>query len=189
VITFSSFGFSQDSTGVNVERIPKRLFVVVEAGYAQGVGRADVRDRREISIDNNGDLYRGRLVAGVIFNPKVSFGIGVGMESLYDPDFKTLPVTLDYRYYWKNGSSPFLNVMSGYSLKLNDSFFAGIYSSVNVGYRFSEKFPVLLSMGLDFHQIKNAKATYYLPSEDIVYVESSVWLYSFSVNVGIPLQR
>jgi hypothetical protein len=185
VLTFStSLVAAQDS--LEIEKPSLRPFALIEVGYAQGVGNIDVRDKRDLNIANNSDMYNATFLAGIFFNPRVSLGIGAGIKFIKHPDYKILPVVVDYRYYWSKKDSPFFNVVAGYSIKLNNKFDPGIYSAVNIGYRIGEKQPLLLSMGFNFNQIKNAKGDYRDSKEGAVYIESSVWLYSLSFNLGIP---
>lgn len=183
---FSMITQAQESTAA-----PDRnqLFALAEIGYARGVGNADVRDKREVSIPYHGNLFRGRLVTGILVNSKNSFGVGIAFDALRSPDFKCVPVTFDYRHYWKENNGPFLAVMAGYSIKVSKSYSQGIYSSVNVGYSLGKRRAYLFSVGFDFHQMYHVKSNYYYPPEGIVYIESSVWLKAISFNVALRFSR
>jgi hypothetical protein len=169
------------------ERERNDFFVIVQGGYNLGVGKIEITE--DLSVRNKGNMYRLKAVAGYFVTPLLSVGLGAGLDGFHKPSFNTFPVMADVRYFFKSsGNHPFAGVALGHSVKLSDEFKSGLYSGINFGYNFGKgrKTPVLVSAGIDFHQIKDASTyIYYEQTQTFMYVQSTFWITSVSFNVAL----
>jgi len=81
--------------------------------------------------------YSLQTINGYFLNPKFSIGIGTGLELFNNPNTNTLPVFLDFRYYFDNNySSLYIFGDAGPVTKLGSKLKKGFLYSGGVGYKF-----------------------------------------------------
>lgn len=161
------------------------VFNITQIGYNQGIGNTRYRDNAEFR--NRGYVNRLRTTFGYFVNPNVSLGLGFGLDGYHSPGYNTAPLVADARYYWRPaGNSPFVALNAGYSLKLDYPFEEGMMGSANAGYRFiwGRRTHILLSAGLDLHQIKDARVIIFTSPTSAERFQADIWLKSLSFNAG-----
>ncbi len=178
------FAFGQEA--FSIQKKESGLCFIVQLGYNLGVGNIRIQD--DFVAKNNGYLVRLRTSLGYFVSPQLLLSVGTGLEGYHDPSYNLLPIAVNGRYFVRpNGKSIFLSGDAGYSVKLGDQFKAGAYSGLAIGYRITQrnKMSILVSGGMDFHQIRNAQSLIFNQQNSTYqYVESSFWLKSFSINTA-----
>lgn len=163
------------------------FFVIVQAGY--NIGVSNIKINNNASLKNNVRMYRIRAIAGYFVTPRLSLGLGAGLDGFHEPSYNTMPATADVRYFFGTSPNhPFVNLNTGYSIKVGENFKSGLYEGLSIGYIFSKrrKTPLLLSAGIDFHQIN--ESTFYLydqQRQSFDYVQSNIWIKSVSFNLAL----
>jgi len=93
-----------------------------------------------VGQDVKGSSANGKslqTINGYFITPKLSAGIGIGLESFENPRENTFPVFLDLRYYFDNNySSLYIFGNIGGTLKLGDDFRKGGLLNGGIGYKF-----------------------------------------------------
>lgn len=159
-------------------------FNVTQLGYSRGFGTARFRD--DVVVRNGGYVGRLRTTFGYFVTPHTSVGLGFGLDGYHNPGYNTAPLVADARYYWNpTGNSPFVAANAGYSLGLARAFQRGAVGSANAGYRFiwGRRTHLLVSAGVDVHQIKEARILVFTPSA-FERVQNNIWLQSLALNAG-----
>jgi hypothetical protein len=160
------------------------VFNITQIGYNRGVGK--IKGDNYVFL-NRGSVFRLRTTFGYFLKPTVSLGLGFGLDGYHNPGYNTAPLVADVRYYLNpTGNSLFFSGNLGYSLKLAEPFAQGIYTSANMGFRsiLGKQTHLLLSAGIDGHQIKDAVFYVYDPNRGFERVETNIWLQSISFNAG-----
>jgi|SRR5690606_8133261 len=78
-----------------------------------------------------------QTINGYFINPKISLGIGLGIERFNSPDANTFPIFLDVRYYLEDDYNSFYAFAdAGFLSKLDNSFRKGGMLGGGIGYKF-----------------------------------------------------
>jgi len=168
------------------------FFNITEIGYGKGIGRINYGEAGFSS--NEGKLGRFRTMFGHYLNPKMSLGVGIGLDGYTGstgPRYNTMPVFADFRAYLKDTrNSPFAFVDAGHTIKIGDMFENGVFGALGLGYKkgFSRWGSLLLSASINAHQVKDAETLVINPTKDFYYVRNDLLLYSLSVNVGLLIK-
>lgn len=94
----------------------------------------------DITIDDNTSSNGFNLISGYRFNDYISAGIGIGLDGIKNPDFNTVPLFLDLKFYTSGGDNPlYLYVNAGRHFDpgiRNASFQTGGLVGLGLGYQF-----------------------------------------------------
>jgi hypothetical protein len=150
-----------------------------------------------ISLSPQCFSFETTVVQGFALNRQHHFGLGIGIgghfrmgEMTDDPVLFSIPVFLNYRYYFKPDKtfSPHLNAVLG-GMMLNRGW--GLCAAIATGFRVGK---FTLASGLSFlalkHQVRwYENVTYFSPSEDYYYEETIERTFSkWSFPLGITLK-
>ncbi|HAC24117.1 MAG TPA: hypothetical protein DCE81_04300 [Cytophagales bacterium] len=181
IVTSISQGLCQAEKEAKV----KHFVGIVQVGYLYGIGTFNIDS--DITAFNRGKALRLRLTASKPFGRHLMIGIGAGLDGYHDPQYNTLPVVLDAKYFLTEKiRSLFVSVNSGMALKLSENFTSGFTGAFNVGYRVpsGRRARICLEIGLNIQQFSQVNITVLTPFGPEFRNDTFI-LKTFAVNVGI----
>lgn len=116
----------------------KKLFGLVKIGYAKPL-ELDLQRRGEtVDISNSkAEIFSLNVVGGYYIMPKLSIGLGAGLDGLHMPSSNTFPLYGDIRYYMEEQGNSFYGVLNyGKTLRLSENFRNGNMFRIGFGYKF-----------------------------------------------------
>lgn len=145
VISICSFG-QTESKILKDENKNVGFFNITKFGY---IGVTNLKQERFIEGEgnifsdletNNAHAWSLQTINGYFLSPSFSLGIGVGLDGYHHPDFNTLPIVLDTRFYFTDNSDSFYTFLNiGPSVRIggeNSNFRKGMVFNIGVGYKF-----------------------------------------------------
>jgi len=130
-------------------------------GYAQRINsrHSGIYNITELGYLSAGSEYvnyavRLRTIFGYFITPKISAGVGFGLDGYHDPfDYNTAPLFLDVRGYLKDEpKTPFVFLNLGKSLAISEIHETGFFASIGVGY---QRRRLVGSIGYNLQKIDN----------------------------------
>jgi len=145
IISFYSFGQTENKISKD-EYKNNGFFNITKFGY---IGVTELK--QELFIEGEGNVFSDldtgkahawslQTINGYFLSPSFSLGIGVGLDGYHNPDFNTLPVVLDTRFYFSDATDSFYTFLNiGPSVRIggeNSKFRKGMVFNIGAGYKF-----------------------------------------------------
>jgi hypothetical protein len=167
------------------EKAGHKPFVgIVQVGYLSGTGSFNIDD--DIIALNRGNAFRLRFVGAISFTEQLIVGIGAGLDGYHNPQFNTLPVVLDCRYFLtEQPRSLFISMNAGMAVKLSESFNSGFTGAINLGYRIpsGRRSRIFFEFGINAQQFSQANIVI-VTSVGPEFRNDTFLLKSFALNAG-----
>lgn len=145
VISLYSFGQTESKISKD-ENKNVGFFNITKFGY---IGVTELK--QELFIEGEGNVFSDldtskthawslQTINGYFLSPSFSLGIGMGLDGYHNPNFNTLPVVLDARFYFSDESDSFYTFLNiGPSVRIggeNSKFRKGMVFNIGAGYKF-----------------------------------------------------
>ncbi|PKP19180.1 MAG: hypothetical protein CVU07_00425 [Bacteroidetes bacterium HGW-Bacteroidetes-23] len=145
LISFYSIGQTENKISKD-ENNNVGFFNITKFGY---VGVTELK--QELFIEGEGNVFSDldtgkahawnlQTINGYFLSPSFSLGIGIGLDGYHNPNFNTLPVVLDARFYFLDESDSFYTFLNiGPSVRIggeNLKFRKGMVFNIGAGYKF-----------------------------------------------------
>lgn len=163
----------------------KKFYNLTEFGYLTGIGSYKIDGTK---VSNNGHAYRLRTQFGSFITPKLSLGIGIGLDGYHQPSYNTCPTFVDVHYYLNDQKKTmFIFGDFGYAIELGPEFSGGPMMNSGIGYkRTMNKSSLLFSLGYNIQQIRNVSFTIIdVGTGQFHTTQNHIGLKSISFNFGI----
>mgnify|MGYP000512325348 FL=1 len=185
-LLLSCLGLAQD-----VEVLPRKnqgLFNITEVGYLPGVGNISRDGAFEV---NEGHGYRISTVFGYFFTPRISAGIGVGLDGYQEPSHSVFPVFADFRGYLNDArNTAYVFADLGHAFNLGEGFEQGMFFNFGAGYKFFVTEAICLNASIGYnYQHLNPEQLYVDDAFNIgFHVKTPTNMKALSVEVGMVFQ-
>lgn len=149
------------------------------ADYTQSFS-GQITQGTSLNTDNS-RVYSLRTVFGYFLNRKWSVGVGVGLDGYHEPNFNTLPLYGDLRYYFLTGKKSVFSYLNyGAVVKIGESFEKGTLLNFGIGYKFfaSEDIALLVSISTDYKALS-------LTNQNFAVSDQSVLISGSKLTLGI----
>ena len=112
----------------------------------------------DISIDKS-QAFSLQTISGHFFSPYFSTGLGIGLDGYHDPNYNTLPIFLDLRFYFNDGiSSPYLFTDYGTLVKVENGKNNGTIFNIGFGYKLplnNKRLMIVTDLSYSYKSVSN----------------------------------
>lgn len=169
-----------------------RLIGIIE--YSKLTYDQKTTKHQTIQAGNNLTSNRAHLNLIYKFSPRISAGLGSGLDAYNCPSYNTMPIFASLSYYPIISKSLFTTTNIGYSICISDDFYKGYLFDLGLGYqfKFKEHFGLKLKLYYNVKQFiyNNAYCNYNqtLPNKEVpsmVEYKTNNWRHSIGSSVSL----